>query len=289
LNIDQLREAVLRLALITNEQWLASLSPRKKAELDFHNRDRDRTQAPQSKDDFDKYYANKKYYSTVARSTKYIESWIATQAKGKVFLDYACGNGFNAIKAARAGAALSIGIDISDTSIANARKDAEGLGLDNVVFVQADAENTKLPDDCIDVAICSGMLHHLDLSCAFPELRRLLAPGGKILAVEALNYNPFINLYRRFTPAMRTDWEKNHILGLSDIVFARRFFDVRDVRYWHITGYLGAHARWAAPVLDCADRVMESIPLLRLMAWIFTFELRSTKESASSIPLPAGR
>ena len=62
--------------------------------------------------------------------------------------------------------------------------------------MQADAENTMLDDNYIDAIICSGMLHHLDLSYAFLELRRILRAEGKILAaIEALNYNPAIKLY----------------------------------------------------------------------------------------------
>lgn len=36
---------------------------------------------------------------------------------------------------------------------------------------------------------------------------------------------------------MRTDYEKNHILRFKDIGFAKRFFEVRNIRYWHITVY----------------------------------------------------
>jgi hypothetical protein len=119
------------------------------------------------------------------------------------------------------------------------------------------------------------MLHHLDLSFAFPELRRILAPGGKILAVEALDYNPLIKLYRTITPAMRTEWEAAHILSLKDLRFASRFFDLGDVKYWHITSIAGPHLRPLMPVLASLDRVLTSIPGIRLLAWIFTFELKA--------------
>lgn len=278
MNFETLRSHLDKLSSITNAEWMQSLSPRKCAELEFHNRDRDRKlKSSLSQDDFEKYYGNKKYYSAVRRSVQFTDDWIIANAHGKVFLDYACGNGSNAIKAAKAGAALAIGIDISSVSVENARADAAALGLTNVVFLQADAERTLLPASSIDVIICSGMLHHLDLSYAFVELRRILAPGGKILAIEALNYNPFIRLYRMLTPAMRTDWEKNHILGFSDIRFAKRFFDVRSIRFWHVLGYAGAHIPIPMQALDALDRVLEWIPGVRLLAWIFTFELRSRK------------
>lgn len=262
---------------IGNESWMRSLSPRKMAELEFHNRDRDPEfikQAQGDQDTFERFYSNKKYYSTIRKSADYIQNWIKKNAKGKIFLDYACGNGSNAILAAKAGADLSIGLDISDVSVQNCRKTAEQEGVsDNAFFVQADAEDTKLPSNSVDVIICSGMLHHLDLSYAFPELRRILKPGGRILAAEALDYNPLIKLYRMLTPEMRTEWEKAHILSLKDIRFAERFFDIGEIRYWHVVSYAGGKFPVLLPLLEMVDAVLTRIPGIRLMAWIFTFEL----------------
>lgn len=260
---------------IGNDEWLSSLEPRKIAELEFHNRDRDLKFIAENSagDTFEKFYGNKKYYGTTARSREYVDAWVRREAKGRVFLDYACGNGVNALKAAHAGASLSLGFDISDISVQNCVREAKEQGVSNARFFQADAENTKLPDNSIDRVICSGMLHHLDLSHAFPELRRILKPGGKILAVEALDYNPAIKLYRMMTPAMRTDWEKAHILRLSDLTFGSRFFKVQNIRYWHVIGYAGALVKPMAGLFDKLDTVLEQIPLLNRMAWTFTFEL----------------
>ena len=147
------------------------------------------------------------------------------------------------------------------------------------MFFQADAENTKLPDHSVDVILCSGMLHHLDLSYAMPELRRILAPGGRILAVEALAYNPFIKLYRILTPAMRTDWEKAHILNLEDVAFARRFFHLGELRFWHMTSYAAAFAPRLLGLLDAIDRLLVRVPWVQRLAWIFTFELLAREDS----------
>ena len=130
-----------------------------------------------------------------------------------------------------------------------------------------------MPNNSIDTIICSGMLHHLDLSFAFPELRRILKPGGKILAVEALDYNPLIKIYRAFTPDMRTEWEKAHILNLKDLNFASRFFLVSNIKFWHITEYIGAKIKFLKPFLSFLDPMLEKIPLIKRLAWIFTFEL----------------
>lgn len=273
--VETLRSRIEEIERITDAQWLSTLDSRKRAELEFHDRDRDRkTERHLDQDTYEKFYGNRRYYAAVGASRKYTVDWIEKHARGKVFLDYACGNGANARLAARAGAALSLGLDISRVSVENARADAREEGLaGNTLFFQADAENTKLPDNSVDVIICSGMLHHLDLSHAFPELRRILAPGGRILAVEALDYNPFIKLYRMLTPAMRTEWEKSHILSLRDVEFARRFFDLGELRYWHVTSYAAAHVPALMPVFHAVDAVLTRLPLVQRMAWIFTFEM----------------
>jgi len=258
---------------ISDTEWKSSLSSRKIKELEFHDRDRDASRIEQVKneDTYEKFYGNKKYYSTTQRSRTYTRNWIEDECQDKIFLDYACGNGANALHAANSGALLALGLDISSVSVLNARKASENIG--NIRFIQADAENTKLPDNSIDRIICSGMLHHLDLSYAFPELRRILKPGGKLLAIEALDYNPAIKFYRMMTPDMRTEWEKAHILSLRDLDFAKRFFEIGEVKYWHVVGYAAAKFKMLGNSLEIVDRFLENLPYIQRMAWTFTFEL----------------
>jgi len=279
MDVEALKNQLREIETITNQQWLDSLDERKKKELEFHDADRDTSRIESlDKDTYEKLYGNKKYYKATGLSSAYVNNWIQENARNGVFLDYACGNGGNAIKAARHGAKLALGLDISRVSIENAKREAKKQAVDkNTCFIQADAENTMLPDNSIDVIICSGMLHHLDLSYAFPELRRILSPGGKILAVEALDYNPAIKLYRYFTPQMRTDWEKAHILSLQDIRFAKRFFKIGEIRYWHIVSILAPYMMFALPALNWIDQFLTRIPIVKLMAWIFTFELIKPK------------
>ena len=282
MNIAELNKALDEIDRIGNEVWIASLDDRKLKELEFHNKDRDQSIVMESKanDTYEQFYGNKKYYRATQRSVTYVDNWIAERCKsGGVFLDYACGNGGNAMKAAKAGADLALGLDISNVSVENCKQSAVDLGLGNTRFFQADAENTELPDNSVDTIICSGMLHHLDLSFAFPELRRILKPGGKVLAVEALDYNPAIKLYRHVTPAMRTEWEKAHILSLSDVTFAERFFDIGDLNYWHVVGYAAGKFPILTLPLELIDRVLEKIPYVQRMSWIFTFELVKRKAS----------
>ncbi len=272
---SELKGELAHLARKSNEEWLSDLEERKLKELEFHNQDRDRELVETyDRDTFEKLHGNKKFYRTVGLSRKYVADWIARNAPGKVFLDYACGNGLNALEAARAGADLSIGLDISNVSIENARRASREAGLgERTSFLQGDCENTGLPAGSIDLCLCSGMLHHLDLSYALPELRRILRPGGVILAIEALDYNPAIKLYRRLTPQMRTEWEKSHILSYRDLAFASRFFEVRDVRHWHLFSIAASFLPAALPLLNSLDLLALRLPLFQRMSWMFTFEL----------------
>jgi len=249
--------------------------------LEFHNQHRDYDSlADTPADTYELLRGNKKFYSTVEPSERYVESWICDHSPGKVVLDYACGDGAYALLAAKSGAELAIGLDVSDVSIRNGRRAADRQGVaSKTAFIQGDCEATGLPDASVDVIVCSGMLHHLDLSYAFPELRRILKPGGKIICSEALDYNPIIKWYRLRTPAMRTEWEKNHILSKKDLRFAQRFFELGEVRYWHLAaplaGFVGNEAT-RDRLLSRAQRldaVLERLPGVRLLSWMFTFEL----------------
>ena len=280
---EALKEVVANLDASGRTAWFDALEPRKREERDFHNSSKDSRERQDELpgDVYEELHGNKKYYSVVGSSREYLRQWIARHAPGTVFLDYACGNGDQAVVAARHGAALALGIDISEVSIANAWRQAAAEGVsDRCAFMAGDCERTGLPDASVDVVLCSGMLHHLDLQYAFPELHRILKPGGRILAVESLDYNPIIKAYRLLTPAMRTEWEKHHILGMSDVRLAGQFFEVRNLRFWHLFSLLAMGVRpfpaafeRALRVLDRVDAVALRIPGLRLMAWQFTFEL----------------
>ena len=269
----------------TNQDWMDSLPARKLAELEFHDKDRKQDAAP-AEGRKAAAPGNHIFYSVAGNSHKYARAWIGDNSSGRVFLDYACGNGSNAILAAQSGAELAIGIDLSSVSIGNARRNAESQGVaGNTCFVQSDCENTGLPDASIDTVICSGMLHHLDLDKAFAELARIIKPGGVCLGVEALSYNPVFQLYRNLTPNLRTEWEKSHILSLGDLKKARKYFDAANVKYWHLLSVPVSLLKGtflfnpALKLALLADEVLLRVWPFRLMAWMFTFELR--RKSAS--------
>lgn len=266
--IEALHQAIDQVEQKTNvKEWFDNLEARKKAEAEFHDYSHDETTELE----------NLKFYTTTGLSNKYVDNWIRQNSKGKIFLDYACGNGVHSVRAAEYGANFVIGIDISPGSIANAKKMAISRNLSNSTrFFVGDCEQTGLPDNSVDTIICLGMLHHLDLNYAFPEMKRILKPGGKILAVEALNYNPFIKAYRFLTPAMRTEWEKHHILSLKEVGLAKKYFKLNNVKFWHITSFGAAFLgspKWLLNLLNGLDSILTKMPIIKLLSWQFTFEL----------------
>jgi ubiquinone/menaquinone biosynthesis C-methylase UbiE len=277
----ELSAAIGQLRSRSSDEFLSQLEDRKKKERNWANFSRDRQYLEPSQATEQESRSNARWYSTTQLSAEYRISWLAKHIPGRIVLDYACGDGAETLRAAKMGAALAMGIDVSDISIQNATQVASREGLsERCVFLEGDCEATGLPDNSIDVILCCGMLHHLDLARAYPEMQRILKPGGRVFAQEALNYNPLIKLYRQLTPQLRTEWEKEHILSLKDVRAAQNFFDIGELRYWHLTSVLGACARGVpplfriiSPVLNCVDRLILSIPGLRLMAWQFTFEL----------------
>jgi 2-polyprenyl-3-methyl-5-hydroxy-6-metoxy-1,4-benzoquinol methylase len=276
-----LRVDLLRIGDLGAE-GLARLEERKAIEAEFSDGRKARSEVDRTVD----YQANEKFYTTVGRSRQYVSEWLECHVRGKVVCDYACGSGRQAVKMAKAGAAIVVGIDVSETSIETARRLAEREGVSGqCIFIQDDCEASRLPSGAFDLVVCLGVLHHMDTSNAFREIFRLLKDGGSCFAVEALDYNPFIKMYRALTPALRTDWEKDHILSLSDLKAASQLFVVREVRYWHLLS-IGAVCFRRTPLfssvlgmLNLLDSVLLRIPGVRLMAWTFTFELFKARNS----------
>ena len=253
------------------KDWFDSLEDRKKEEAEYHD----------FSHDSDANRDNEKFYTTVKKSKDYLNSWIDTNSVNKVFLDYACGNGIETMKAAKSKASLALGIDISKVSVENAKKLAAKEGVsNNTRFFVGDCENTGLPDNSIDTILCNGVLHHMNFEYVWPEMYRILRPGGKILGVEALNYNPVIRAYRMRTPELRTEWEKDHILDLHDVADARKFFELGELKFWHITSFVAGFFKHSEgirntllPILNFIDSILTKIPYVQRMAWQFTFEL----------------
>jgi ubiquinone/menaquinone biosynthesis C-methylase UbiE len=112
----------------------------------------------------------------------------AQVAQGERVLDVGSGTGTLAIAAAtRVGQrGVVVGVDASAEMVAYAR--AKALRASSpVTFQQTPAHALPFPDAQFDVVLCALALHHVPEAArleAIREMRRVLAPAGRVLVVE---------------------------------------------------------------------------------------------------------
>ena len=238
-----------------------------------------------NKAEFDYHFSNMKYYSITKSSEKYKEEWLKNNiTDGSEVLDWACGSGENGIHAAKCGGNV-IGIDISQEGIDNAKKNAELSGVNNKCrFEVMDGENMKFEDNKFDYGVEYGALHHVDLPKALSELSRVLKPKSKMICVEALRHNPFIHMYRKMTPHLRTPWEVDHILGIESLSTMRKYFNKVEVKFFHFFSLFLVPFRktkffkLAYPFFNKLDEIFLSNKFTGKYGWIMIVELSDPKK-----------
>jgi ubiquinone/menaquinone biosynthesis C-methylase UbiE len=128
------------------------------------------------------YDAGRFYYSVAKKLISH-----AKLQKGQKVLDVATGTGIVALNAAEIVGVSGkvIGVDISSGMLSYAKDKLAISGLQNVDFIEADAEKLNFSDDSFDVILCSLAICYLtDIPSALHNWYRLLKPGG-ILAFNA--------------------------------------------------------------------------------------------------------
>jgi ubiquinone/menaquinone biosynthesis C-methylase UbiE len=116
------------------------------------------------------------------------EVGLARIAPGDRVLDVGCGTGSLTIAAARAAGPTGrvVGVEPGIEMIERARGKARRARLP-IQFVATAGEALPFPDASFDVVLVSLVLHQLPsdpLHGAMGEIRRVLAPGGRLLAVD---------------------------------------------------------------------------------------------------------
>lgn len=129
------------------------------------------------------HYDRGRFYASVAH--RLIE--FAQLQHGQTVLDIATGTGLVALAAAkRVGTeGKVIGVDISTGMLERAKQKQLNLGLQNVEFIEVDAEILEFSDRCFDVIFCSLAICYLtDIPAALKKWYSWLKPNG-ILALNA--------------------------------------------------------------------------------------------------------
>lgn len=163
-----------------------------------------------------------------------------TNARGDRLLELGCGSGTQAHYLLRAGFSV-VALDLSSEAVSLARRSVIERG-GTLPSVNADAEHLPIGTATVDVCVCGLLLHHFrSLDLVASEIRRVLRPGGLLVAIDANAHQPFawlfLNVLHRLkplpglTPNQRALWSSEIV-----DVFGRRGF--RDFRFSSITSEL---------------------------------------------------
>lgn len=121
-------------------------------------------------------------------------------APGEDVLDLGCGAGLDSLVAAQmVGPTGSVtGVDMTPEMLAKARAAAAELGLENVRYVEGDAERLPLADESFDVVTSNGVIDLIpDKDAVFSELHRVLRPGGRVQLADVTIQRPVSEEGRR--------------------------------------------------------------------------------------------
>jgi Methylase involved in ubiquinone/menaquinone biosynthesis len=112
-------------------------------------------------------------------------------AIGKTILDVGCGVGSTTLQMARMNPLSDVmGIDLMENTMEQCRLNAAAYDVANASFKAASVYELPFNDGEFETVTCFFMLHHLDdIPKALSEAKRVLAAGGKVLAVEPLDHH----------------------------------------------------------------------------------------------------
>lgn len=197
------------------------------------------------------------------RRVNYLVS-LASIKPGKKILEVGCGTGIFTEKLAETGAEI-FAIDISPDLISKAENK---IKCANAVFKIADLEKLPFENESFDCVVGISVLHHVDITKALKEIKRVLKSPGKMVFSEPNMLNPQIALQKNIPWLKRLAgdtpdetaffrWPVKKILineGLSNIVV--KPFDF-------------LHPKTPPRIINGAEKialVLEKIPLIREFA-----------------------
>ncbi|MEO8213056.1 MAG: class I SAM-dependent methyltransferase [Myxococcales bacterium] len=209
--------------------------------------------------------------------------------RGKRILDYGCGAAEGGVFLAKQGARV-VGIDVSAGMLGAAQRLAARHGVE-IETRQVTSDLIPAGDQEFDLIYGNGVLHHVSLPVAIPELARVMKPGGKGCFIEPLPYNPVINVYRRIAREVRTPDEKPLTFGdierfrgsfgevshqefwLTTLSVFLKFYLIdranpNQERYWKkIYTDAGKLESFFGPLRNLDERLLKAIPPLRRLCW----------------------
>ncbi len=169
------------------------------------------------------------FYKAILNAWDDFYNFLNLNSKNSEILDYGCGVGPIIEKVIKFNPKKITGIDISEVSISKAKKKFTRFNSKIELLVD-NCESTIFSNNKFDIVYGLGILHHLQFSKCINEISRILKPNGKLLFIEPLGTNPFINFYRLLTPNSRSKDE--HPLVFKDVEMIKSNFKNVNIKYY---------------------------------------------------------
>lgn len=202
---------------------------------------------------------------------------------GKVFLDLGCGDGSHTLSFLHENATV-LACDISYQMAKAAKNRLYGPSLKTgcrFASQQMLAEEMAYASGSIDVIFGISVLHHLEISLAIPEIKRVLRQGGHAIFIEPLNHNHLAKLYRLLTPERHTVLEQALDYSIWDL-FLQHFKVVRHKEFYLLSLFAAIVAFMKNKVwfdntfnllIKIDDELFIKFPYLRKYAWLTVIDL----------------
>lgn len=222
--------------------------------------------------------------------------------RGRRVLDIGCGQGDTSVFFALRGAEVCA-LDVSEKMVELTRALAGAHGVGDRVRTRAcRVEDMDYPDDHFDLVFADGVLHHLDMPAAVPNIVRVMKPGGSGVFLEPQKGSIFSEIYRFFAKDLRTTDERPleprdfdfltgqfghlehreyHLVSL--LLFTMRFVTLKlsgkAFPYWMDDVRQGKyHPRLLRLLQNLDDRLLRHVPRLRNYTWMTVITARKTAD-----------
>ena len=201
-------------------------------------------------------------------------------------LSLGCGLGDYELAIAR-DVTYMLGIDLSATAVAEARRRAEATGAWNVEFRSVSVENVEAADGSFDVVFALGLLHHLQPGLRHRLLRQvvtMLSPNGWFYARDPNAHGVLRVLAQRFwrgAAFQSPDERPLHPHGIAAELRGAGFeclsIDYTDVLAGPLPWILKSESQVLWTVVSAFDRVWLAVPGLRAGASQFAVTARRAR------------
>lgn len=200
-------------------------------------------------------------------------------ARGKVVLDFGCGNGKNSVLLSRRGAKV-IAMDLSPALLDLARQRARINKIEGEInYLISSAHDIQLPDESVDIVFGMAILHHLDLKLASREVHRVLRKGGRAIFQEPVRNSKVIRFVRNLIPYTSPDVSPfERPLTDSELrEFGAGFAKFHTKGFWlpyvNLARVLPKYDRFIHPLTRFDGMLLRRLPALNRYAGVRVIEL----------------